>query len=123
MKKLILVFFGIVCLTSVTCFASTQTDTISMFQKLDAMLEVGASRMEIQKQLIELKVIINKLLEESPTSQFTQKADSLFEQIKSTFIISDLVPTQKSSTTIAHETIKELLPELKSLASTKKKMK
>jgi hypothetical protein len=122
-KKILLFVFGIIISYPAIAFTSTQTDIISMFEKMDAMLEVGTTRVDIQRQLADIKVSINRLQEQSPESEFTQKANSLFQQITSCFLISDLMPTKKSALTAAHDTIKELLPELKSLTAPKKKKK
>jgi hypothetical protein len=119
----VVVVLVLVATTAHVGYASPQKDVVAQFERLGAMLEVGASRVDIQRQMVELKILIRGLQDTSPTAEFTIQADHLLEQIRAGFLIADLTLTPKSGVTVARETIDELLPKLKALSAGPRKKK
>lgn len=99
--------------------ASPQADVVGGFERLATMLDVGVPRAEIQKQLVDLKMSLDKL----PQNAFAAKAADLFEDIRLGFLLADNFPTKKSGVALANESLVKKLPELKALAGAGKKKK
>lgn len=119
MKRSLAMLVAILFLAQSTAFASSKADVVKSFSKLDAMLEVGTSRNDIQNQLVVIKMALNELGGTGNADGFTKRAGKLFEEIRMCFTISDLMPTGKSGATAAHEALQEGLPDLKRLAQGK----
>lgn len=74
------------------------------------MLDIGTSRMDIQKLLVDVKMLVNKL---PADSDFAKKADGLIESVKMSFLLTDLVPTKKTAVELCKESLQKDLPGLK----------
>ena len=126
-KHKFIIFFVIVVFQSLClhAFASDKQKIISLFQKLEATLEVGTSRLDIQKQLVDIKIELNQTEINERSSEFDKNALGLFTGVKTCFDLSDIFngQTKRSASVCATETLKEELPNLKKLANTKSKTK
>lgn len=115
MRRLLIPLVAVFILLQGTAFAASRADVIKSFERLDAMLEIGTARSDVQNQLVDIKLAMSSLESTGKDAAFIEKATSLFMQIRAAFFIADTMPTKKSAYTVAHEAIQELLPELKNM--------
>ncbi len=118
MKRFLLTALFVALFVPALGYASPQSDVVQHFERLHAMLDVGTSRMEIQRVLVDVKMLINKMPAES---EFAKKADHLVEGIKIDFLLPDLMPTKRTAVELAKEDLEEHLPELKALLNKRSK--
>ena len=123
MTRLIYAVVFIAIIFPSTTLASSQQDVISKFKKLDASFEVGTTAIDVQRQLIDIKFLINEIKETNPTSKFVSAAEDLFQDVEVCLNLARLFPYDQriNGAKCAGDSIQNKMPTLKDVSNTSSK--
>lgn len=115
MIRLIYVAAIIAIISPSITLASSQQDVISKFKKLDASFEVGTTALDVQKQLIDIKIAINEIKEANSSSKFASAAEDLFKDVEVCLNLARLFPYDQriNGAKCAGDSIQEKMATLK----------